>query len=464
MIAANSWFLCTLVGLGVVPVLLLTPRNEWLSLFNPRNVTRTIATLLMFGLLFDHMAGLLSGELAVQSMVAKVSLVGFTFCVALAVIALWTSRKEAQFGALETLSAAPAVSLAIAMTIGLSLAIYAQPLVAWDARSIWFFHAKVIFFDHGLHPSTFWSNDSYDWSHKYYPKLTAMLAARYADFTGTGWNEYAPKGALVPLAVSSIVGLLAINRTGPQFFLSVAAVLTVLGDQLWNGYQDGWLALYGCIAICAVVRWSSNNQQQDLMLGILALATALCLKNEGQLLFVVALVPLLYGALLNRERLRIRDLAIAISFLPFVVWILLKPHLPAGGGLESTGLVSRAIGVIFNWPELVQRLFFLAQRTAEDTFLLESFVAFLIAGLCLRLNKGDLLVGIPAVLYTAGLIVVYLGTPYDFEFHVVTSLDRVALFPTLLLLIGLIQMTPRLCAGLRYVNLRALATRNTDNT
>jgi hypothetical protein len=306
------------------------------------------------------------------------------------------------------------------MIAAVSLAIFAEPLVAWDARSIWFFHAKAIFFDHGLHTSDFWLNEEYNWSHKYYPQLTSMLAARYADFIVAGWNEYAPKGALVPLAASSILGLLAISKNWLQFLLALVAAVALAGGQFYNGHQDGWLALYGCVAICALARWSLNNKRQDLMLGIAALAMALCLKNEGQLLLVAALVPLLYGALLHRARLGVR--------------------------------------------ELTQRLFFLAQKVTEDTFLLESTSAFLVVGLCVRVNKGDLLVGIPAALYTTGVIAVYLGTPYDFEWHVMFSLDRVTLFPTLLLLIGLIQMTPRLFAGLRYVDLRAFAARSLDKS
>jgi hypothetical protein len=54
-----------------------------------------------------------------------------------------------------------------------------------------------------------------------------------------------------------------------------------------------------------------------------------------------------------------------------------------------------------------------------------------------------------AVLYGMGLVMVYLDTPMDFVWHVKTSLDRVFMVPTLLLLSGLSIMLPDVLSACR---------------
>ena len=462
MIAANSWFLCTLIGLGLIPLLVFTDKSGWIPSFAPRNLIHTLALLLMFGLLIDHAIGIVSGDLRVQSAVGWFSLLGFVGVLAFFALAFQhdATPHPSRLQAINTGTGLLAAFVFIAL---LALAISAEPLVAWDARSIWFFHAKAIFFDHGLQPSSFWLNEAYDWSHKYYPQLTSMLAARYADFMLGNWNEFAPKGALVPLALATTMGLLALYKNGVQVLLIVGGVITLFGDQLWSGYQDGWLALFGCITVCALARWSTTSRREDLLLGIASAAIALCLKNEGQLLIIVASVPLLYGIFLIRKDLHVRDYGSAVCFLPFILWVLVKPSLPTGEGMESAGLIGRAISVVFDWSELTYRISFLFQYVLEHTFLLHAAITFLLVGLCVRLNRTDVLIALSALMYTAGLGAVYLGTPYDFDFHVEFSLDRVTLLPTLLFLIGVIQMIPRLAFDIRQLIMPTLAVWMSDN-
>jgi hypothetical protein len=89
------------------------------------------------------------------------------------------------------------------------------PLLEWDVRSIWFFTPKR-FFDGDVHPSDFWRNRIYDRSHRSDPALLPMMAARFSGFFGV-WNEYAPKGAVVPLAASAFLGLLVVSRSALEF-------------------------------------------------------------------------------------------------------------------------------------------------------------------------------------------------------------------------------------------------------
>jgi len=453
LIAANSWFFCTLLGLGIFPFLLLFSKKEWPALLSGKGLIHAIPLLLMLGVLTDHGAGLISGSLRVQAGLAWIGLAGLGLAIGIAIQAAQT-RPRAAASAQPFAREAISIPFAIAAIVAVALAIYAVPIGDWDARSIWFFHAKAIYFDQGLHPSEFWANPEYFWSHKDYPKLTSMLAARYADFLPGGWNEYAPKGALVPIFASGVLGLLAAARPSYVFPVLLVGVLAMFGVQLWNGYQDGLLALQGAVAITALARWSTEGERKDLMLGCAALAIALCVKNEGQLLFVVGLCPLFYGIYRHHRKMRLRDLAALILLVPFAAWTCLSPQLPVTGDLEGAGLLRNALARLLDPPELTRRLSLLAQATSERTIFVECLVAYAVLVVGLGLNRTSALIGVSALLYCAGTFAVYLGTPVDFEWHLTTSLDRVMILPTALLMTGIAMIVPRL-----FTEANALAAR-----
>tara|TARA_B100001093_G_scaffold367805_1_gene352703 strand:- start:4355 stop:4861 length:507 start_codon:yes stop_codon:yes gene_type:complete len=75
-----------------------------------------------------------------------------------------------------------------------------EALHTWDARSIWFFQAKVLFYDGELIKDSVWTNEAYEFSHLDYPKMLAVLAASVANIFGY-WNEYLPKLALLVLLI-----------------------------------------------------------------------------------------------------------------------------------------------------------------------------------------------------------------------------------------------------------------------
>lgn len=431
MIAATSWFLTTLAGLGLVLAVTLggaEARQRWRA---GQERTLLAALALAMGLLMDHAAGLITGNLRFQ---AGLGWAGGVAAVALLIVLALSAPPR------PSRMTIPAVAL-IAL---LALAVYATPLFEWDARSIWFFHAKAIFFDGGLKASPFWSNPAYDWSHKDYPELLPMLAARYADFTGA-WNEFAPKGALVPLAATGFLGLAAV---APAAFPVLApATVIVLGASLWNGYMDGWVALYGAVAALSAASWVDTGRRPHLVLCAAALGIALCLKNEGQLLTLTMLPAILWAA--RRRDLHWRDLAALIALVPFVLWLMVKARLGLHGDLEGAGLARRAFVVAGDGHELFYRLSYLAKDAFARTHLFGALGAWLAVGLSVGFTRPALMCGVSAALYGGGLIMVYLGTPQDFAWHVATSLDRVLMAPTLLFLCGVSTMLPDILSAMR---------------
>ena len=116
-----------------------------------------------------------------------------------------------------------------------------------------------------------------------------------------------------------------------------------------------------------------------------------------------------------------------------------------------SGLLHRAAAVVGDGPELARRLAYLGKSTLARSHFVAALTAYLAAGLCVGFQKSGLICGLSAALYATGLAVVYLGTSSDFTWHVDTSLDRVLLTPTLLLLCGLSIMIPDIivaCRGL----------------
>ena len=448
MITATSWLLGTFVGLGIFPSFLLLRSSAWSHLASGVNLLHTVTLFLMLGILADALVSLVFGSLFIQTVVSWIGLV------ALGVLLFagagihfarevpqsrWPSEKSssARWLAAEL----PGYACVLAGLVAVSLAISAMPLVDWDARSVWFFHGKAIFFDGGLHPSDFWRNPEYGWSHKGYPPLIPLLAARAADFTLGAWNEFAPKLGLVPLAFAGFLGLLVTTRSSLERALLVFGVIAVLGSQLWNGYADGWLALEGCTGIYALARWVESGDRDYLLFGCAALAIALLLKDEGQLLFAVAIPIFLYGLYRQRHHLQPQDALIGLVFLPFALWVLRKPQLPAASDFGAADLLTQAFGVLMNWPETSKRLLVLGQYATAGTFLFESFAAFLLLGWLVGLERIAALLGAAAMLYLLGIVTVYFGAPFDFAWLVRFSLDRVLMLPTLLLFAGVARMT-----------------------
>jgi glycosyltransferase involved in cell wall biosynthesis len=447
LIAAASWLVLSLLGYGCVISLIFLRWEEWRAGFTV-NPARMLSLLLLLGMLLDHLLGIVTGSLAFQQAAAWGGLV------VLGVTAFTVFRRRGDpisaplfrapaFALLSRAASCAIVGLAI---IAVALAIAAESLREWDARSLWFFHAKVIFLDGGLRPSSFWASLSYDWSNKHYPKLVPMLAARAADFTAGGWNEYAPKLALIAPSAAGFLGLASLSSSATRAALLLLGAVAVLGSSLWNGYMDGLLALTGTVGAGALSIWAFNGGRRELVLGFAALGVALCLKQEGALLFVAALPLVIYGAVRQWPRLSARDFSVVILMTPFLAWTSWKQNLPPTAGLETGILIERVGQMLLDGPALWAKINFLADFAAQTTYLFPILAAFVLIVASLKSKSPPLLMGAVALLYTLGMGAVYLGTPFPFEWHVTNSLDRTAMLPTLLLWAGIVTMLPPLFA------------------
>ena len=235
------------------------------------------------------------------------------------------------------------------------------PISDWDARSIWFFHAKMMYFGDTL-PVYVWSPEL-DFAHQDYPNLFPLIAAQVAAIAGY-WNEYIPLTALMILSFVEIFSVFYLApplvAIGVLVLYYMYFVLTPMNYattiQIYtNGYMDMHLAFMSLAVVLAMWRTRGNLELRESILLILLVSMIASLKNEGLILAIIILVFLGVTQLLNNGNTtfynrRIRFSALAtVALAPALAWRLLLHFRnisndlssPTWGPFRDEGLYSR---------------------------------------------------------------------------------------------------------------------------
>lgn len=345
-------------------------------------------------------------------------------------------RGQVGFGGLLAIGWTPAFLIATAMLLFGGVIVY-EPLQAWDARSIWFFQAKRIYFDGGLRLPGEWGNPAYFFSHIDYPKLLPILGASIAQAFGL-WNEYIPKGALLILLAAAVLGLAGLARAGGGLSaLFLASVLLLAGkDLVWNGYMDAFAGLYAGLAVLYAARWLQHRGAHDLVSGILFLALTAALKNEGMLFGLCTAAVVGAGLLLPSRTAatppqalpRCAAVAVFIALAGFGAWSVLKVywHMHNDLALGPASLVRIGERLAGGASTQVLKALVVDGNVGHASLVL---FAAAVAAKALR-TPLPLHLWVPAAAglgYFAGLALVYLATPSDLGWHLRTSADRTTL-------------------------------------
>src|SRR5688572_27931074 len=113
--------------------------------------------------------------------------------------------------------------------------ILSEPLEHADARSIWFFHARMIWTEGALSQSAGWNHPSITgFTNPDYPKLVPALAAQLAYVKGY-WNEFFPKGSLLLMLVPLTLWVFSFYQKSLSFILLVLTFFSSFGIFLWVG-------------------------------------------------------------------------------------------------------------------------------------------------------------------------------------------------------------------------------------
>lgn len=357
------------------------------------------------------------------------------------VVRVWTDLKRppANQGA-EYKTAAFALCGVIYVLAVNYFAILSEPLVHSDARFIWFFHAKMIWADGALRQAGGWTHPSVAFSNPDYPELVPTIAAQLAYLKGY-WNEFLPKGSLVVMLVPLTLWVFSFHQKRLSFIFLVLIFFFSLGAWLWNGYMDGYLALYCGVALLLFGRYLSERRDTDLYSGICALGIAANIKNEG-LLFAACVITALL--VISREypeftpgqfakRIRTDSLfakVVILSMAPTLMWSIAKSAWGLRNDLAKDPLAgsSRLWNRLFDGFTPSYLLNFLAARATAIWVLTGLFAIIVMFSVHqrLKLHRGALVAAMVAGLYFGGIYTVYLSTPHDdLPFYLFTAGTRV---------------------------------------
>jgi hypothetical protein len=327
--------------------------------------------------------------------------------------------------------------------------ILTEPLVAWDARSIWFFQGKIIFLSPAGLLTSAWAKAELAFSHPDYPKLIPLLGAQAGALAGF-WNDHWPKLGLLVLLALFQLGLHALPFGSARAWLAGLVVFIVAFHLLWNGYADGYLAAFTLLAILGLGRFLLDPGPRPLWLAAGSLGILSQLKNEGGVLAIVLVGLFAWAALRGgrlRAALRAWDWRMGLCFLPAALWVLLKARYGLRNdlvaGLDWSRAVSRLADPGF-W-RLVARHYF----GSPLIVVLPLFAGAISVSWRLRrwrLNRGAELALAAFAVYSAALVFAYALSYWPLEEHLATAMFRLAQsLATLLLaafLLGLAELQP----------------------
>lgn len=303
---------------------------------------------------------------------------------------------------------------------------------AWDARSIWLFHAKRIYFDNSLLAQL----DNYAaFSHNDYPALLPALSATLAKIVGH-WNEVFPKvsNVLFILPPLIVIGVTFTPLRYTVFF--VASLFFIAGRLLTNGFMDGILSLYIVASLILLsILFFGWKENLKISKGVLLtstighLAVLVGIKNEGTMAALIILFCLVASLAIDKKRIEISR--ILMIFLPaFMIsgaWLLLCYQYGVGNDVATKGnFISTLAGRLtdaFSIHSVASALYyqkwiaFLPLCLFLIYFLRKNETAFKTGSFLLRFG----------LLYSFSLFFIYLGTPHDLHWHLATSAKRTAL-------------------------------------
>lgn len=386
-------------------------------------------------------------------------------CLVLVLIWLMTRRKGGlgkqavipeEKGAGSFLENSIAVIFAVelvAFAISFAVSFLKEPHGRWDAWLIWNMHARFLFRGGELWREAFTSG--LDWSHWDYPLLLPLSIAR-------GWTYTGGEGILIPAAMGFvftllilglIVAALSLLRGRAQGCLAAMILMgtpffLAMGASQFADIPFAFFVLATFVMLFLTGR-SPENRIGPLILAGIAAGLSAWTKNEGLLFVLIVTVSLAAVAAHSGGWRKAFEqtgwfLAGALPVLMIVLTFkaLLSPtnDIMAGVGLAASASklldwgryaeIARAFfitGISFTQGVIDIRVGMRLNPGAVSVLLLIAYLG--LAGF--RIDQKDrgcaFLTAAVLVLMLAGYFFVYVMTPLDLNWHLMTSLNRLFL-------------------------------------
>ena len=304
--------------------------------------------------------------------------------------------------------------------------ILSSPILEWDERFVWFFHAKMIYFSNGINDQTGINLLKYHF-HYDYPKLFPLLSAQVMNVLGY-WNEYTPKIVMLITYIPILFIVFAFFEVSFRgFFLIIVSFLTI-NTVIWLGQPDGHIALY--IALSALMfhmykeQTEVGSQKRDSFFtyALILASIAVGIKNEGLLFFLIFVVFSLPD-FFSRRRSSQFILTLLVMIFPMIYWnTFCDLH-----GLRSdlgTQLIDYPQGLFFRFFDPASYIQIFKFMLFGENLLINLLVLLLVVSVIKRKLTWPLIFG---MMYFSGLFIVYMTTPYDLAWHLETSAHRTVL-------------------------------------
>lgn len=341
----------------------------------------------------------------------------------------------------------------LAFAISFAVSFLKEPHGRWDAWLIWNMHARFLFRGGDLWREAFASG--LDWSHWDYPLLLPLSIAR-------GWTYTGGEGILIPAAMGFVftflilgllLGALTLLRGRTQGCLAAMILMgtpffIAMGVSQFADIPFAFFVLATFVMLFLSAR-SPENRAGPLILAGIAAALSAWTKNEG-LLFALIVTISLAGMAAHAGGWRLafkrtgRFLAGALPVLLIVLTfkVLLSPtnDIMAGVSLAAAAAklldwgryaeIARAFfitGIAFTQGVIDVRVGMRLNPGAVSILLL--VVTLLATGIRIDQKERGCFIQAAAILVLTltGYFFVYVMTPLDLNWHLVTSLNRLFL-------------------------------------
>ncbi len=329
-----------------------------------------------------------------------------------------------------------------------------RPPVAWDARSIWWFHAAWIDAGAAAFRDAL-GNPVFAYSHPDYPVFAPATIAG-------AWTVTSGSGLWVAQVVSSILTLSAaalfaytVRHLVPSVSSMVArfvalgaglSVWAVAGYGVTAGYVDHlWAAaLAGAVVLLFIggrviaPRGVAGGEQaqtgtaSSLALATVLLAVAALTKNEG---LVAAVIVAVVFTVRSRHRLR-RALWVWIPVAAGLAWSVVARAFGATSDLSSSPRITQLLEG--DLEPLGRAGPTLSKLVGQTGWFVGAAVVISLIGV-LALGQRRRALGLAPVrwpwavvaAYVVAIVATYVVSPYAIEWHLATSIDRVSVLVVL---------------------------------
>lgn len=309
------------------------------------------------------------------------------------------------------------------------------PLAAWDSWAIYGFKAKAFYLEKTV-PVVFFKDATKSFSHFDYPLLVPLIEA-WIYITVGSWNDQIVK-IIFPFY---FVGMLIIFYYSlkcyieNKFAILFTALLAAIPQLIYfgsNGYADLPLTFYYFTSVAFLARafFGPAIDWKLLLISGIFSGLAAWTKNEGLALslfnvFIISIVMFIQRRL-NRQSLLLLVQYALILALIILPWLWFKNSLFLSNDVMNHQNLN-LLNILNNLKRLPAILF----RIAKEMSLFNSWNGLWVISIVLIIVNfkkifrfPSYIILISSVLYLATCVLVYIVTPYDFNWHIHTSLSR----------------------------------------